>query len=387
MPTQIIFGPGELKKLAKIRLPGKKALIVISSGHSMKKYGYLDNVITYLKENNVESIVYDKILPNPTSDHVEEGGQLAKEHCCDFVIGLGGGSSIDSAKGIAVMAKNPGKYWDYVRGGSGKGNKIENGVLPIIAIPTTAGTGTETDPWAVITKTDTNEKIGFGWKNHTFPTLSIVDPELMLSVSPKLTAYQGIDAFFHSVEGYLASISQPASDLYALESIQLITKYLPLAVADGQNLEARTAVAWASTAAGIVEALSSCLSHHSMGHALGAFYPELPHGAGLAALSIPYFSYIVKKEPNNKYTKLAEIMGEDVNTLPEEKKAYSFITALKKLIKNIGLEDLKLKDFGVKKDAAEKLAKNSKDTMGHLYKVDPCKLSMEEVISIFETCF
>jgi alcohol dehydrogenase len=168
MPTKIIFGPGRLKELAELELPGKKALIVIGSGNSMRRLGYLDRVIGYLKDNNVEAVVFDKILPNPISEHVMEGAKVAKENNCDFVVGLGGGSSIDSAKSIAIMAKNPGDYWDYVIGGSGKGRPLQNGALPIVAITTTAGTGTEADPWTVITKSDTNEKIGFGCDD-TFP--------------------------------------------------------------------------------------------------------------------------------------------------------------------------------------------------------------------------
>ncbi|MDK2806887.1 iron-containing alcohol dehydrogenase [Thermoanaerobacterium thermosaccharolyticum] len=385
MPTEIIFGPGTLEKLATVQLPGKKALLVIGSGNSMRKHGYLDRVTSYLKQNNVDYVVYDKILPNPIADHVAEGAKLAKENGCDFVIGLGGGSTIDSSKAIAVMAKNPGDYWDYVSGGSGKGMEVKNGALPIVAIPTTAGTGTESDPWAVVTKTETNEKIGFGCK-YTYPTLSIVDPELMVSIPPKFTAYQGMDAFFHSVEGYLATVNQPGSDVLALQSISLITENLPKAVEDGNNIEARTALAWASTAAGIVESLSSCISHHSMEHALSAYHPDIPHGAGLIMLSVSYFSFMASKVPD-RFVDIAKAMGEDINGATKEEQAMSFIKGLKKLIKNIGMEDLSLSGFGVKEDEVEKLAKNAMDTMGGLFQVDPYKLSLEEVMSIYKNCF
>ena len=386
MPTRIIFGAGELNILSTTPyLPGKKALVVISSGNSMKKYGYLDRVRGYLKENGVQTVLFDKILPNPISEHVAEGAKMAKDNNCDFVIGLGGGSSIDSAKSIAIMAKNSGEYWDYINGGSGKGKEVEKGALPIVAIPTTAGTGTETDPWTVITKSETNEKIGFGG-DYSLPSLAIVDPELMLSIPPDFTAYQGMDAFFHSAEGYLSVKNQPASDMYALETVSLITKYLPVAVHKGKNLEARSAVAWASTEAGIVESLSSCVSHHSMQHALSAFHPELPHGAGLIALSVAYFSFMAEKCPE-RFVDLAKAMGENIDFLPEKEKAFAFISALKKLIKNIGMEDLKLSNFGIRKEEAEILAKNSMDTMGSLFKYsDPYKLSLKEVISIYKAC-
>jgi len=386
MPTRIIFGAGELSKLANTPyLPGKKALVVISSGNSMKKYGYLDRVRKYLKENRVQTVLFDKILPNPISEHVAEGAKIAKDNNCDFVIGLGGGSSIDSAKSIAIMAKNSGEYWDYVDQGSGKGKEVEKEALPIVAIPTTAGTGTETDPWTVITKTETNEKIGFGG-DYSLPSLAIVDPELMLSIPLDFTAYQGMDAFFHSAEGYLSIKNQPASDMYALEAVNLITKYLPVAVYEGKNLEARSAVAWASTESGIVESLSSCVSHHSMQHALSAFHPELPHGAGLIALSVAYFNFMAEKCPE-RFLDLAKAMGENIDLLPEKEKAFAFIFALKKLIKNIGMDDLKLSNFGIEKEEIEILAKNSMDTMGSLFESsDPYRLSLEEVMSIYKAC-
>lgn len=164
IPTKLVFGCGEIKKLSSEKLPGKKALVVISSGTSMRKYGYLERVLAQLRLNNVETLVYDKILPNPIKEHVMEAAAICREEKCDFVVGLGGGSSIDSAKSIAVMACNDGDYWDYVSGGSGKGRPVTK-ALPIIAIPTTAGTGTEMDPWTVITHETAQEKIGFGRPN------------------------------------------------------------------------------------------------------------------------------------------------------------------------------------------------------------------------------
>lgn len=265
IPTRILFGCGEIKKLATESFSGKKAMIVISSGGSMRKHGYLDKVVELLKENNIDSIIYDKILPNPIKSHVMEAAAICRERGCDIVVGLGGGSSIDSAKAIAVMARNDGDYWDYVHGGSGKGHPV-TGALPIIAIPTTAGTGTESDPWTVITNEERQEKIGFGCE-YTFPSVSIIDPTLMLSIPPQLTAFQGFDALFHAVEGYIANCATSISDLYALEAIRLLYKYLPMAVNNGNDLKARAKVAWASTLAGMVETTSSCISQHSLEHA------------------------------------------------------------------------------------------------------------------------
>ena len=266
IPTKILFGPGSFNDLATTPLPGKKALVVITAGKSMRANGYLDRLIDMLDKQGIGHALFDKILPNPVLRHVHEGAALAREQGCDFVIGLGGGSSIDSAKSIAVMAKNPGDYWDYISGGSGKGQPLVNGALPIVAIATTAGTGTEADPWTVITKEDTNEKIGFGCAE-TFPVLSVVDPEMMLTIPAHLTAYQGFDALFHATEGYIANVATPLSDAYALKSIELLAKYLPAAVKDGSDLEARTQVALASTLS------DDCVPPNSNPNAVNAVTP------------------------------------------------------------------------------------------------------------------
>jgi alcohol dehydrogenase len=385
IPTKILFGPGKLNELEKETLPGRKALIVISSGNSMKKNGYLDRLVQILNKKGIEYVIFDKILPNPIKSHVMEGAEIAKKENCDFVIGLGGGSSIDSAKSIAVMVKNPGDYWDYVSGGSGKGLPVKNEVLPIVAITTTAGTGTEADPWTVITKEDTNEKIGFGIPS-TFPTLSVVDPELMLTVPSHLTAYQGFDALFHSTEGYIAKIANPISDAFALKSIELIAKYLPICVRDGNNIEARTQVALANTLSGLVESISSCTSEHSMEHALSANHPNLPHGAGLIMLSESYYTFFASKVPE-RFINMAKAMGVDVDAIKEEDRPMSFVKALVKLQKDCKVENIKMSDYDISKDEIVNLAENARSTMGGLFEIDPYKLSLEETIEIMTKAY
>ena len=379
IPTQLVFGCGEIKKLATERLPGRRAMIIVSAGGSMKRHGYLDKVISLLNENDASAIVYDKILPNPIKAHVMEAAAICRERGCDFVIGLGGGSTIDSAKAIAVMARNEGDFWDYVMGGSGKGRAVKD-ALPIVAIPTTAGTGTEADPWAVITHEDRQEKIGFGCPK-TFPTLSIVDPELMLSIPPHLTAYQGFDAFFHAAEGFIANCATPISDLYALEAIRLLYKYLPVAVKDGRNLKARAKVAWASTLAGMVEATSSCTSEHSLEHAMSAHYPQLPHGAGLIAISQAYFETF-RNDCMKRYMKMAEIMTQQKSNRPSD-----FIDALVRMQKECGVNDIRLSQWGLQKEDLPKMVQNARDTMGGLFTLDPRPLTDAEALAIYEASY
>jgi alcohol dehydrogenase len=382
LPTRVLFGKGQLGHLHEQKLPGKKALIVISAGKSMRANGYLDRVQRELDLAGVSYVVFDKILPNPILAHVQEGGALAKETGCDFVIGLGGGSSIDASKAIAVMATNPGNYWDYVSGGSGKGQPAPNDPLPIVAITTTAGTGTEADPWTVITKTESNEKIGSGY-DKTFPTLSIVDPDLMMTVPPKLTAYQGFDALFHSSEGYMASVASVMSDLFALKAIELVGHNLAQAVRDGGDADARAAIALANTLSGYVESVSSCTSEHSLEHALSAFHPDLPHGAGLIMLSAAYYTHFAQVGVcDDRLVAMAKALGKEDATQPMD-----FVAALLDLQRACGVDDLKMSDYGIKREDLRAYARNAKETMGGLFQCDPAPLSEDDCVKILEQSY
>ncbi|NLK38190.1 MAG: iron-containing alcohol dehydrogenase [Epulopiscium sp.] len=382
IPTKILFGKGQLSKLHREVLPGKKALIVVSSGGSVKRHGYLGKLQEQLDKAQVSYVVFDKILPNPIVNHVMEGADIAKKEGCDFVIGLGGGSSIDSAKSIAVMATNEGHYWDYIEAGSGKAMPIANDPLPIVAITTTAGTGTEADPWTVITHQDRDEKIGFGY-DKTFPVLSVVDPDLMMSVPPHLTAYQGFDALFHSTEGYINKTANVMSDLYALKAIELIGKSLATAVNDGSNEEARANVALANTLSGMVESTSGCTSEHSMEHALSAFHPELPHGAGLIMLCEAYYTYFAERGVcSQRFIDMAKALGKKDATEPMD-----FVKALHELRVACHVENLKMADYGITLENMEKYAKNAYDTMGGLFQVDPAPIPFEETVNILKKSY
>lgn len=382
IPTKILFGKGQLSNLHKQELPGKKALIVTTAGTSVKKYGYLNNLEEQLKKAGVEYVLFDKILPNPIKLHVMEGAQIAKANGCDFVIGLGGGSSIDAAKSIAVMATNEGDYWDYVGGGSGKAKPVPNLPLPIVAITTTAGTGTEADPWTVITNEASNEKIGFG-NDKTFPVLSVVDPELMMTVPAHLTAFQGFDALFHSTEGYINKFVNEISDMYALKSIELIGKYLATAVNEGLNEEAREKVALANTISGMVESTSGCTSAHSLEHALSAFHPELPHGAGLIMISEAYYTFFAKSGAcDQRLIDMAIALGKK-----DAKEPMDFVKALVELQKACKVEHLRMSDYGIKVEEIESIAQNARYTMGGLFQCDRAELSDHDVVEIYQKSY
>lgn len=383
VPTRIVFGAGKLSKLHSQKLPGKKAMIVISNGKSTRANGSLDKTIAELQQAGVESVVFDKIMANPLKSTVMEGGVFAKENGCDFIVALGGGSVMDAAKAIATMATNDGDLWDYVYGGTGKRQKIPHDPLPVVAITTTAGTGSEVDQYGVISNEDTNEKIGFGGDDRLFPQLAIVDPELMQSVPPKFTAYQGFDALFHSVECYIAGTANLMSDMYALTAIENIGKYLVRAVADGSDMEAREHVAFANTLSGVVMTLSNCTSEHAMEHAMSAYHHNLPHGAGLIMISLPYYEHFIDVHAcDDRFIRMAQALGKTDASAPED-----FLTALDELQKACGVDGLKMSDYGIQKEECMTLAQNARATMGGLFKADRVPLSDEACAAIFEKAY
>lgn len=382
LPTKLLYGAGCLSALGGCALPGRKALLVTSAGQSAKRHGYLGRVEEQLTQAGVRAVLYDQITPNPTKAEVMAGAALCRKEGCDFVLGLGGGSSIDAAKAISVMARNPGDYWDYVSGGTGKGKAVPNAPLPVVAVPTTAGTGTEADPWTVTTNEETQEKIGFGYEK-TFPVLSVVDPELMVSVPPRLTAYQGFDALFHSTEGYLNRTASPISDLMALEAIRLIGKSLPRAVRDGADLEARGDVALANTLSGMVETLSGCISEHSIAHAMSAYHPKLPHGAALIAISKAYYQKLIRLGAcRERMAAMARALGKSDAERPED-----FLTALDALQKECSVDGLALSSFGMSPEEFPALTRNARETMGGLFEVDPVAVSDGDVLEILSDAF
>ncbi|WP_294548279.1 iron-containing alcohol dehydrogenase [uncultured Bacteroides sp.] len=378
IPTRILFGAGQLNNLHTQTMPGKKALIIISNGKSTRANGYLARTEEQLHQVGVETEVFDGVASNPTVANSEAGAEAAREFGADFLVALGGGSVMDCSKAIALLATNNGELWDYVPIGTGKGQPISNKPLPIIAITTTAGTGSETDGCGVITKEATNEK-AFIMHPALFPYLAVVDAELMLSVPPLFTAFQGFDALFHSVEGFIAASANLASDMNAREAIRNITEYLPRAIKDGSDLEARTRVAFANTLSGAVMTLTLLTSEHGLEHALSAYHPNLPHGAGLIMISKTYFSYFVNRHAcDDRFVELARLLGMSESNKPED-----FITALVRLQEACGVADLKMSDYGIMPDEFEKFMHNTREVMGIMFTADRIQMSDEDIVQIF----
>lgn len=381
-PTRILFGSGKLRELSSQPMPGKKALLLLSGGKSAKVSGAYDRTLEQLDKAGVQVAEFAKVMENPIKEMVMEGAAFARENGCDFIVALGGGAVLDSAVAVAAMATNSGDLWDYVSGGTGKGKPLANPGLPIVTIPLTAGTGSEVNCWGVISNLATKEKIGFG-DSTLVPVLAIVDPELMKTVPQKYTAYQGFDALFHNTEVMMSGGVNILSEAIALSAIENIAQYLPRAVKDGDDLEARERVAYGSTMAGISMQLTSTTAQHSMEHAMSAYHHNLPHGAGLIMISKAFAKFFIERHAcDGQFVKMARAMG-----IKNADKPKDFITALVKLQEACGVADLKMSDYGITTDEFMTLAVNARETMGGLFLANPCPMSDEECAGIFEKSY
>ena len=387
--TNALFGAGKLNELhTQINTPagavhGKKALVVISNGKSTRANGYLDRLENELKQAGADYVIYDKVASNPTKAVAEEGGRFAKENGCDFIVALGGGSVMDASKAIGLMATNESNdLWDYVMFGTGKKQWPPVPSLPIIAITTTAGTGSETDGAGVITNPETQEKTGvFG--TGTMPVLAIIDPELMTSVPAAFKAYQGFDALFHSTEGYLSVARNEFSKMVASEAISNVGRNLAAAIREPENVEIMGKVALGSYLSGIQMAVGSCTSAHPLEDALSAYHESLPHGAGLIMISKANYSFFVKKHIcDDRFIEMAKLMGMEDADKPED-----FIAALTKMQEDCGVANLKMSDYGIVPEEFPKMVQNARDTLGVNFLNDPYQLSDEECIAIYQESY
>lgn len=379
IPTRILFGPGQISRLHREKLPGKKALLAISRGQSVKKHGYLQKVEQQLEQAGVQHVLFDEIRPNPTRKNVMEGAKKAREHQCDFVVALGGGSVMDCGKCIALMMTNPGDIWDYSFSKDGGKQKAKHEAAPIVAITTSAGTGSEADIAAVISNDDTKEKSGIFFPS-MFPTLSVVDAELMVSVPPKFTAYQGMDAFFHAAESVINTKEHVMGEMFALKAIELIAQNLPAAYKDGTDLEARAGMALANTLAAYY---MLCTSEHRMEHVMGSFHEDLTHGAGLIMISHAYFDFFAeRKAAEEPMIKMAKAMG-----VENPASGKDFIKALDSLLAAVGCADLKMSDAGITKEELKLYPKRIHEVLGGDITADPLPLSDEDYLEIFENAY
>jgi alcohol dehydrogenase YqhD (iron-dependent ADH family) len=307
LPTKIYFGPGKINNVGKYLKPvGKKALIVTGKS-SMRKLGIIDKVTSLLKNSNIDSVVFEGIEPNPRNTTCDKAAALARDKRCDMIVGLGGGSSMDAAKGIAVGAKTGFPIWDFVHTVPNRARRRITEALPIVCIPTIAATGSEADSGGIISNWETHEKTGI-WGQTLFPAVSIVDPELTISCPPDYTADGGVDIIAHVIEGYFTGTTEAfLQDRLSEAIIKTVVKYLPRALKNGEDLEARTHLSWSSTLAlsGLVNSgRGGSYPLHAMEHVVSAHY-DISHGRGLALLLPALMDYTMPARPE-KFIELGQ---------------------------------------------------------------------------------
>ena len=379
MPTKVLFGAGQLQNLHKEVLPGKKALVVTFGGTSAKRYGYLAALENELDLAGVEHVLFDEIRPNPTAQSVMDGTARAKEAGCDFVVALGGGSVMDSSKMIAMMMTNPGTLWDYSGSKAGGKKPFAHDAAPLVCVTTSAGTASEVDFGGVISNDEAGEKSAL-FHPSMFPVLSVVDSDLTLNIPPHLTAYQGMDAFFHAAETVINRNVHPMAEMFALKTIELVAKYLPKACKDGSDREARAAMHLANSLAGFY---MLCTSQHTMEHVMGSNHPKLEHGAGLIMISHAYFDFFAERRAaESQMAKMAQAMGV---MSPTSGKA--FIRALDNLIMSVGCSGLKMSNYGITEEEVLTWPQRVHEVIGGDLTADPLPLSDDDYLTIYQQSY
>ncbi len=329
LPTRIEFGKGLLNYLGELVISitgGKKIFIVTDTG--IEKAGLLSPVLNSLEKENFNYHIFNRVTPNPRDVDCETGGEEAKSFGAELIVALGGGSVIDSAKAIALLHRHDGPLKAF----EGKG-KVTRPIIPIVAVPTTAGTGSEVTRSAVIT--DTKRKFKMTVKDIMLaPKLAIVDPETTYSLPAELTASTGMDAFVHAIEAYTCRESNPFADIFALAAIEKIYHALLPAVEDGDR-SARDYLMLGSLLAGLSFSHADVAAVHCMAEAVGGLY-DIPHGVA-NSIFLPYVtSFNVSADPA-KHAKVAGACGLPVENMEDRAAAELLITDLKKLSKKIGI--------------------------------------------------
>lgn len=300
---------------------------------------------------------------------------------------------MDGSKGICVVAANPGHdeagnevagdIWDYVMGGTAKGLPIPNDPLPLVCVTTTAGTGSEVDAGGVLSCEERDEKLRLG-SPKLFPRLSVVDPELMLTVPARLTAFQGFDALFHNVECYIANNHTLMGDMICREGVRNAAASLAACVNDGANLEARTRLAFANTLGGYAMVCSGCCGCHGTEHGMSAHHHDLPHGAGLIMIARAYHQHMIDVHAcDDRYVDMARLMGAPEAGI-EARGASAFVDQLEGLMRACGMAELAMSEWGITRDELPAIAANALSTNDALFGHDPAPLSVDDVTAILE---
>lgn len=376
-PNRIVIGWGARSQISveANQLKVTRALIVTDRG--VQKAGLTEPVEDALDSVGISYLVYDRVQPDPTSLLIDEGAQIFKAEACDLVVGVGGGSSLDTAKGISVLASNTGSIVDY-RGI----NQVPRRGSAMILVPTTAGTGSEVTRALIMTVE--NEKLKAAVNSvHTLPDVAVVDPELTASMPRGLTAETGIDALTHAIEAFVATNETVFSDLLAEKAIRLLAVNLPRAYADGSDKEARANNALASTLAGMAFMSSFVGGVHALAHSLGANY-HIPHGRACGVMLPHVMSFNIPAKPE-KFATIAKAMGCEVRGATAEEAGEMAAQAVTKLLKTLGI-NTRLREYGLSGDSVNILVEGTKSEE-RFFATNPRKIGTDDVRRIYQAAF
>jgi alcohol dehydrogenase len=375
--TPVLFGEGtSLQTGERLKTLGcKKVLAVYDKG--VKQAGITDKIIESIKEQGIEVAVFDGVKADPPDTMIDEGAEIGRKAGVDGVVGIGGGSTMDTAKTINLLLNNPGKVKDYM----GTGKELKPG-KNLILLPTTAGTGSEVTMFAVITDTaDENKKKGMAGPL-VRANLAIVDPTLTVGMPPLITADTGMDAYAHAVEAIMGNNRNPMSDLLGEQAISLVMKYLPKAVKNGKDMEARTEMSYAAMLAGY--SFNDSLTHmgHSLGHTLGSIF-HIPHGNACGVAMPEIIEYLAEDVPG-PIRLIGKAMGLKIKATASPKEAAAQVAeALAAFNKEIGQNTLK--ELGVKESDLKKVAQAAFDQ--GMWRLSPRETSAEDMLGILQKAY
>jgi alcohol dehydrogenase class IV len=377
-PTEIRFGWGRRKEIGDVVASYGKRCMLVTVKSVAPMNSLFEEVASICRAKGIEVVHWDGVVPNPTTESVDEGAALAIAKKIDVVLGVGGGSSIDTAKAIAVGATHPGKAWDYKL----FAKPITSKTLPIIAMSTTSGTGAEVTSVSVVTNPDEQLKYALV-DNRLFPRVAIIDPETTLTVPSHVTASTGFDAFCHSFESLIHTGASPFIDIMALESIRLVACYMKRAVTDGSDREAREAMAWANTLGGLSIASAGTTLPHGIGMAIGGHAPYVMHGEALA-ITYPEILAWTWQSAIEPFARAARVLNPSLSRLADAKAAEALGAEVEKLLKSTGM----WMGFQDKKVPKEMLPAIADDTMKLPdYKAHPKVADRDFYLELLNKCY
>ena len=376
-PVKIHFGAGLIGETGKIAKKYSDTALIVTGKNSMQKTGTLDRLVKILKDAGIAPIIFDGITPNPTTYEIDSAAGVAREKGVGLIIGLGGGSPLDSAKAVAVAAKGNIPVWEYLKTPAKE-------ALPVITVVSTSGTGSEVNRYSVMTNPETKEKPGFGYEC-MYPKEAVIDPEIMLSMPAYVTAATGFDVFVHIFEAFIGKAKNAFSSAYCMQAFYLLKDNLIKAYNEPNNIEARGNMATASALAGLAIDISGVGIMHAMEHPVSGNYPKAAHGAGLAALAVESMKYNLNACKKD-FMLIAHHFGIKRAGKSDDEYAWSLIEKIKEMLSDLNL-NIRLKDLGVEKDKLRKIAKEAFDTMGFAIQNNPAEAGENEVLKLLENSY